>query len=226
MELTFERTQPKKWTLRLNPCKHRLYTVRFGSFCSCLKQKKIRRYFRTQRKENTCVLQPLFKNRMWFRFLILWCSLLIHKKTKKTKKNPTTRNSHFAHNSESENIWDCSSCRVCVCEMWLSHDAISTSPANSLPVYILHQGSSMFGARCSHPVVYCSEKEFCFVFYWNSTLTGFVRQLWHLWGILLPRFVRKSMQVVRKNTRYPADAHVDSKGSDHLRVTWNRRAAH
>lgn len=149
MELTFERTQPKKWTLRLNPCKHRLYTVRFGSFCSCLKQKKIRRYFRTQRKENPCVLQPLFKNRMWFRFLILWCSLLILRQTSgiKKQKNQKKNQQHVIHTlltTQSLKISGIVLPAVCVCARcdW----AMMPSPRRPLIHYLFT--SSIRAAAC------------------------------------------------------------------------------
>lgn len=84
-----------------------------------------------------------------------------------------------------------------MCELWLCHNAISSSPTNSLPVYILHQGSSMFGARWSRPVVYRSEIEL-FFFLLESYTYGIcaaavaLSTIGSLWGILWLRFVRKA----------------------------------
>lgn len=67
-------------------------------------------------------------------------NVLTLRRTGGIKKN--LRNSHFAHNSESENIWDCSSCRVCAsCDC-----ATMPSPHRPLIHYLFT--SSIRAAAC------------------------------------------------------------------------------
>lgn len=175
------------------------------------------------RKEN--VHQPLSINRTGLS--LRCCNVLTLRQTSGKEKKSVY---HTEQRSEAENIWDCSLWHVCTS----CNCATIASPS---PLLIYYLFTSSIKQQC----VWCKIIISCCLFYWNRLYWNTKKagllwisvaatrliiisssQMFSGWG----SSVKQAGGMHADRTLPAVDAGIDLVGRDHIRVTWNRRAAH